>query len=203
LQHLKFCVVFRVNQSKTKTKISTFQIHIVEKCKQNDRQAQMQLYNQYCNGMLIVALRFVKNTMEAEDIVQEAFIKAFSKLEQYKAEVSFGAWLKRIVINKSIDMLKARKLETTALNEQIMGTADEFNNWEVEDNTTIDEVKKAIDSLPDKYKFPVHLFLLEGYDHNEISEVLNITPVSSRTLVHRGKKRLQEQLKHLRYGTGS
>ncbi len=176
---------------------------LIKKCRQNDRKAQMALYNKYSRGMYFVALRFFKDSFLAEEAMQESFIKAFSKLDQFTGDVTFGAWLKRIVINKSIDMLKARKLETTALNEQIMGTPDEFNDWDVEENTTVDEVKKAIDSLPDKYKYPVHLFLLEGYDHNEISEVLNITPVSSRTLVHRGKKRLQEQLKHLRYGTGS
>ena len=79
-----------------------FQIDIIEKCKQHNRKAQLQLYNQYCDGMYVVANRFVKNSMEAEDIVQEAFIKAFIKLHQYKGEVTFGAWLKRIVINKSI-----------------------------------------------------------------------------------------------------
>ena len=176
---------------------------LIEKCRKNDRKAQMALYNKYSRGMYFVALRFFKDPFLAEEAMQESFIKAFTKLNQFTGDVTFGAWLKRIVINKSIDMLKARKLETTALNEQIMGTPDEFTDWDVEENTTVDEVKKAINSLPDKYKFPVHLFLLEGYDHNEISEVLNITPVSSRTLVHRGKKQLQAQLKHLRYGTGS
>lgn len=176
---------------------------LIEKCRKNDRKAQMALYNKYSRGMYFVALRFFKDPFLAEEAMQESFIKAFAKLNQFTGDVTFGAWLKRIVINKSIDMLKARKLETTALNEHIMATPDEFNEWDVEENTTVDEVKKAIDSLPDKYKFPVHLFLLEGYDHNEISEVLNITPVSSRTLVHRGKKQLQAQLKHLRYGTGS
>jgi len=176
---------------------------LIEKCRNNDRIAQMELYKKYSRGMYFVALRFFKDSFLAEEAMQESFIKAFTKLHQFSGDVTFGAWLKRIVINKSIDMLKARKLETTALNEQIMGTAEEFSDWEVEDNTTVDEVKAAIDSLPEKYKFPVHLFLLEGYDHNEIAEVLSITPVSSRTLVHRGKKRLQEKLKHLRYGTGS
>ncbi len=175
---------------------------LIARCRKKDRKAQMELYNKYSRGMYFVAYRFFKDSFLAEEAMQESFIKAFSKLDQFTGDVTFGAWLKRIVINKSIDMLKARKLETTALNEQIMGTPDEFENWEVEDTTTADEVKKAIENLPEKYKYPIHLFLLEGYDHNEISEILDITPVSSRTLVHRGKKRLQEQLKHLKHGTG-
>jgi RNA polymerase sigma-70 factor (ECF subfamily) len=190
---------------KTKTKISTFQIHIVEKCKQNDRQAQMQLYNQYCNGMLIVALRFVKDTMEAEDIVQEAFIKAFSKLEHYKAEVSFGAWLKRIVINRCIDVLKAKRQQLIELEEHHLNVVDTDyeNEWLVEDDITIDEVKAAMERLPEKYKYVVLLYLVEGYDHQEISEILNITAVASRTQLSRGKQKLQNELKLKKNGTRS
>ena len=193
------------NQSKTKTKISTFQIHIVEKCKQNDRQAQMQLYNQYCNGMLIVALRFVKDTMEAEDIVQEAFIKAFSKLEQYKAEVSFGAWLKRIVINRCIDVLKSKRQRLIELEEHHLNVvdADYKNEWLVDDEITIDVVKEAIERLPEKYKIVVMLYLVEGYDHQEISEILNISEVASRTQLSRGKLKLQNELKLKKNGTRS
>jgi len=193
------------NQSKTKIKISTIQIHIVEKCKQNDRKAQMQLYNQYCNGMLIVALRFVKDTMEAEDIVQEAFIKAFSKLEQYKAEVTFGAWLKRIVINKCIDALKSKRQRSIELEEHHLNVvdADYENEWLVDDEITIEEVKTAIERLPEKYKFVVMLYLVEGYDHLEISEILNISEVASRTQLSRGKQKLQNELKLKKNGTRS
>ena len=97
--------------------MNTLTIDIIEKCKQNNRKAQLQLYNQYCDGMFIVAKRFVKDTFEAEDIVQEAFIKAFAKLHQYKAEVTFGAWLKRIVINKCIDLLKSKKQQMLELED--------------------------------------------------------------------------------------
>ena len=86
-----------------------FQSDVVEKCKANDRSAQLQLYRKYCDGMFVVAMRFVKNGDDAEDILQESFIKAFQKLHQFKGDVTFGAWLKRIVINKSIDFLKSKK----------------------------------------------------------------------------------------------
>lgn len=178
------------------------QSELIEKCRANDRKAQMQLYNKYCDGMYYVALRFLKDPFEAEEAMQESFIKAFTKLHQFTGDVTFGAWLKRIVINKSIDMLKAKKMNMVAINEQIMTTVDEQNDWSVEDSVTVDEVKNAIERLPEKYKYAVMLFLIEGYDHNEISEILGITSVSSRTLVHRGKKRLQEELKHLRDATG-
>jgi RNA polymerase sigma-70 factor (ECF subfamily) len=180
-----------------------FQTEIIEKCKQNNRLAQMQLYNQYCNGMYIVANRFVKDAAEAEDVVQEAFIKAFAKLHQYKAEVTFGAWLKRIVVNKSIDYLKSKKQQVVALEEVHLKVIDTSNDdkWLVDDTTTVTEVKNAIDTLPEKYKYVITLFLLEGYDHQEISEILNISQVASRTQLSRGKQKLQELLKHRKDGT--
>ncbi|WP_435137994.1 RNA polymerase sigma factor [Formosa sp. A9] len=182
--------------------MSSFSIDVVEACKQNNRKAQMQLYNQYCQGMYIVARRFISNTAEAEDLVQDAFIKAFTKLHQYKAEVTFGAWLKRIVVNTCIDALKSKKQELELLDEVHLEVVDhDSNTWEVDDNISLKEVKLAIENLPDKYKYVVMLFLIEGYDHQEISEILNISEVASRTQLSRGKVKLQEQLKSKRYGT--
>jgi RNA polymerase sigma-70 factor (ECF subfamily) len=155
--------------------------------------------------MLTVAFRFVKDTMEAEDIVQEAFIKAFSKLEQYKAEVSFGAWLKRIVINKCIDVLKAKRQRIVELEEHHLNVVDKDNDddWLIDDTITITDVKMAIDLLPEKYKYVVMLYLIEGYDHQEISEILNISEVASRTQLSRGKQKLKTELKLEKNGTRS
>jgi len=183
--------------------VSTFTIDIVEQCKQNNRKAQLQLYNQYCDGMFIIAKRFVKDTFEAEDIVQEAFIKAFKKLDQYKAEVTFGAWLKRIVINKSIDVIKSKKQQLLELEEVHLKVVDTNyeDEWLVDDAITLDEVKHAINNLPDKYKYVLMLYLIEGYDHQEIAQILNITEVASRTQLSRGKSKLKDQLIILQNGT--
>ncbi|MFD2517978.1 RNA polymerase sigma factor [Salinimicrobium flavum] len=178
------------------------QHQLIEACKQNNRRAQLKLYNKYCEGMYYVAKRFMKDSAEAEDALQESFIKAFEKLHQFTGEVTFGAWLKRIVINKCLDKLKAKKMELVAINEQILESVEEEDNWSVDDGVGIGEVKQKIEDLPEKYKYPLMLYLLEGYDHEEISEILNITQIASRTLVHRGKKKLQEELKDLRHGTG-
>ena len=152
--------------------------------------------------MYYVAYRFMKDRFEAEDAMQEAFIKAFAKLDQFTGEVSFGAWLKKIVINKCIDKLKAKKLELVAINEQVLSSVDENENWKVEEGISLEQVKKCIEELPEKYKYPLMLFLMEGYDHEEISEIMGISQVASRTMVHRGKKKLQEKLKIQRHGTG-
>jgi RNA polymerase sigma-70 factor (ECF subfamily) len=145
----------------------------------------------------------LKDADDAEDVVQEAFIKAFSKLNQYKAEVTFGAWLKRIVVNKSIDFLKSKKQQLVELDEVHLKVVDtsEDDKWSVEDTITLNDVKKAINNLPEKYQYVVMLYLIDGYDHQEISEILNISEVASRTQLSRGKIKLQELLTLKKNGT--
>lgn len=179
-----------------------FQIELVEQCKMNDRKAQLKLYKQYCDGMFCVAMRFLKNPDDAEDVVQESFIKAFQRIGQFKGEVTFGAWLKRIVVNRSIDFLKSKHQKTEELNEGYLHLAED-EDWTVEDGISIEQVKMAIEELPDKYKYVVKLFLLEGYDHTEIAQILEISDTASRTRLLRGKARLKETLKDRAYGTGS
>ena len=177
-----------------------FHIELVERCKANDRQAQVKLYRQYCDGMFGVAMRFLKNADDAEDVLQEAFIKAFQRIDQFKGEVTFGAWLKRIVVNGSIDFLKSKHQKMEELNEGYMHVAED-EDWSVEEGISMEQVKEAIDELPPKYKYVVQLFLVEGYDHSEISEILKITETASRTRLLRGKTQLKEKLKDLAYGT--
>jgi len=179
-----------------------FQIDVVEQCKVNDRKAQLQLYNQYCSAMFHIALRYVKDTHDAEDVIQESFIKAFQKIHQFKGEVSFGAWLKRIVINKSIDFLKSKKERSVALDENFLHVVED-DDWTVADGISLEAVKQAIERLPETYKYVVTLFLVEGYDHSEISDILGITQTACRTRLLRGKGYIKELLKKRRDGTGS
>ncbi|NAS29798.1 sigma-70 family RNA polymerase sigma factor [Flavobacteriaceae bacterium R38] len=179
-----------------------FQIELIEKCKKNERKAQMELYRQYCDGMFCVAMRFLKNAEDAEDVIQDAFVKAFQKLDQYRAEVTFGAWLKRIVVNKCIDFLKKKRENYLSLDETYMHVAED-DDWEIEDGITMDEIRYAIECLPEKYKYVVMLYLIEGYDHNEISEIMKISETASRTQLMRAKNKLKESLKSKRYGTRS
>lgn len=178
------------------------QFELVEQCKANDRNAQLRLYRKYCEGMFCVAMRFLKNEGDAEDVLQESFIKAFQRIHQFRGEVTFGAWLKRIVVNGCIDFLKSKKQRLVELDESYMHVADE-EDWNVADTVDLDEVKGAIAQLPDKYKYVVQLYLMEGYDHQEIAEILNISETASRTRLLRGKGKLKEVLSELNYGTGS
>ena len=158
----------------------------------------MQLYNLYCKAMFLVAFRYVKDKFIAEDVMQDAFIKAFKNIKNYKNEVAFGAWLKRIVINQSIDQLKKNKLELVSINEEVIAKADE-DDWNVESDISIEGIVEVINSLKEKYRLVLTLYLLEGYDHQEISEVLKITETTSRTHLLRGKKILKEALKNTSY----
>lgn len=179
-----------------------FQIDIIEQCKANNRRAQLKLYKQYCDGMFCVAMRFLKNANDAEDVLQDSFIKAFQKIEQFKGDVTFGAWLKRIVINKSIDFLKTKQEKLVELDEGYMHVEDD-DDWSIDMGISLDEVKQTIESLPEKYKYVVMMFLLEGFDHGEISQVLNISESACRTRLSRGKGFLKELLKNKRYVSGS
>ncbi len=148
-----------------------------------------------------VAMRFLGNPDDAEDVVQESFIKAFQRIEQFKGEVTFGAWLKRIVVNRSIDFLKSKHRQRADLDEQMLHVAEEENDWTIEEGPSVEQVKLAIEELPEKYRYVVQLFLVEGYDHGEISEILDISETASRTRLLRGKTQLKETLKNMAYGT--
>jgi RNA polymerase sigma-70 factor (ECF subfamily) len=175
-----------------------FQMHLIEKCKNNDSMAQMQLYDQYCKAMFNTAYNFVKEDDIAQDVMQEAFIKAFRNIHSFTGEATFGAWLKRIVINQSLDWLKKQKVQTVELNEDIVYMADE-SGWEIDDDVKLSAIYKCIETLPQKCKNVVKLYLLEGYDHQEVAQILKISEVASRSQLSRGKSKLKELLIHGNY----
>ncbi len=142
--------------------------------------------------MYSVCLRILNDEMEAEDVMQEAFLSAFKKIETYKGEVSFGAWLKRIVVNRSLDYLKKRKVKFEEINER----TTEIEDYQMETKeVNIEMLKNAIQKLPDGYRVVLSLYLIEGYDHEEISQILGISNSNSRTQFLRAKNKLREMLK--------
>ena len=153
----------------------------------------MELYRHYAQGMFCVAMRMVRNEADAEDLTQEAFIKAFRKLDQFQGQVSFGAWLKRIVVNRCLDYLKARKQYFVDLEEHRLQPVTDQTDWEVNYPVGPEAVRAAIDALPDKYREVVQLYLIEGYDHSEIAEILEIKETTCRTRLMRGKAYILEQ----------
>ena len=142
--------------------------------------------------MYSICLRIINNETEAEDVMQEAFLNAFKKIDTYKGEVSFGAWLKRIVINRSLDVLKKRKVKFEEINEKTNQIAD--YQMEIKE-VNVQLIKDAIQKLPDGYRVVLSLYLIEGFDHEEISEILGISNSNSRTQYLRAKNKLRELLK--------
>ena len=167
---------------------------LIERCLQGDRQAHYQLYRQYSRSMYNVGYRIVNNEEEAQDVLQEAFISAFRNLKYYRGDATFGAWLKRIVVNKAINQIKKKKMERFPDDERWdVGEEeprDEFENFPF----TVEKVKNAIARLPDGYRMVLSLYLLDGYDHGEIAEILGITESTSKSQFNRSKKKIKELL---------
>jgi len=170
-------------------------LDLVEASKRGDQKAQFELYRLYYAAMYNTTLRIVGDSDDAEDVMQEAFLKAFAKLETYRKEVSFGAWLKRIVINKSLDFLRLKREQLSLEDATEVGEMVDEPSGTLEVEYRVEEIKKAIYLLPEGYRIVLSLILMEGYDHEEVSMILNISNATSRTQYHRAKKRLIELLK--------
>ena len=155
-----------------------------------------ELYARYSKAMYNTCLRMLNNAAEAEDVLQESFIEAFKNLDRFEYRTSFGGWLKQICINRSINQLKKRRIDWVNM-EQIAGydSADEQPLDEVEITMQVESVKRAIMKLPDGYRTVLNLYLLEGYDHEEISEILHVAESTTRTQYMRAKQKLLTNFK--------
>ncbi|MCL6267064.1 RNA polymerase sigma factor [Flagellimonas myxillae] len=160
---------------------------LVEKSKAGDRNAQYQLYGLYVDAMFNVAMRMLTVREDAEDVLQESFVEAFKKLDSFRFESTFGAWLKRIVINRSINHLKAKRLLFSSLENE--GEPEEEEIVEI-DQLEIEKIKVGLGQLPEGYRQIITLYLIEGYDHVEIGEILGISTSTSKSQYHRAKKKL-------------
>lgn len=161
---------------------------LLKQCQKGDRQSQMTLYKKYARAMYQVSRNIIKDEMKAEEAMQDAFLSAFEKLDEFKAEVTFGSWLKKIVINKSLDHLKKDKMylhAESAENLQLLEDSEEIDLSE-----KIEAVKKAMNDLPENYRIILSLYYLEGYDYEEISEILNLSYANSRVMLNRAKNKL-------------
>lgn len=182
----------RKQQKKLDALYKNIHQELIEECRQGSQKAQFQIYRLYYKAMYNVSLRIVNDEFEAEDVMQEAFLNAFKKIDTYRGEVSFGAWLKKIVVNRSLDVLKKRKVKFEEVNERTMEMPD-LEGMPLE--LDLKEIKKAIQSLPGGYRIVLSLYLIEGYDHDEISQILGISNSASRTQYSRAKSKLKELLK--------
>tara|TARA_R110002050_G_scaffold233063_2_gene368756 strand:- start:24366 stop:24908 length:543 start_codon:yes stop_codon:yes gene_type:complete len=170
--------------------------NLVENSKLGDRNAQYKLYELYVDAMYNVSMRMMRIKEDAEDVVQDSFIEAFNNLSSFRYESTFGSWLKRIVVNKSINYLKKKKIPIVSIENE----AYHIKSDDIEEEASAMDIKKVIAGirlLPAGYQQIINLYLVEGYDHGEISEILDITVSTSKSQYHRAKKKLIEIVKTL------
>jgi RNA polymerase sigma-70 factor (ECF subfamily) len=169
---------------------------LVERCKQGDSRSFAELYRKYSKAMYNTSLRIVNNTGDAEDVVQEAFTDAFRSLEDFHYKSTFGAWLKRIVINKSINCLRKRKMDMIDIEKTNIGhLPEEDTTDEQEIQMKVEDIKKAVGLLPNGYRTVLTLYLFEGYDQEEIAEILQVSHATVRTQYMRAKQKLVQHIK--------
>jgi RNA polymerase sigma factor (sigma-70 family) len=170
---------------------NTIRDELVERCKRGDPQSFQQLYRQYSKAMYNTSLRIVNNSADAEDVLQESFLDAFRSLHDFHYRSTFGAWLKKIVINKSINILRKRRNDFVDMEStELQAVTDDEPENEEEMQYKVEEVKRMMTRLPDGYRTVLSLYLLEGYDHEEISQILNISHNTVRTQYVRAKQKL-------------
>lgn len=173
---------------------------LLQECKNGSTTAQFEIYKLYYKAMFNTAMRILQNSYDAEDVMQEAFLNAFTKLDTFKGEVPFGAWLKRIVINRSLTHIKKKnKLQEVNL-EIVDNKLESEDNQEVNDakidyvNLKVKEVSKAMEQLKESYRRILNLSLVEGYDNEEIALIMDISNENCRTTISRAKSRLRKLL---------
>ena len=163
---------------------------LIEECRNGNRKAQFRLYDQYSKAMYNLAHRILNNREDAEDILQEAFVECFRNLDTFRFESTFGAWLKKIIINKCLNHIKKKKIDLT-LCETLPSTTAEDEEEIIYDTGRI---FKSIELLPDGYRIILTLYMLEGYDHSEISQILGISESTSKSQYSRAKEKLRSIL---------
>jgi len=164
---------------------------LVERCRQGDRRSYGELYQKYSKAMFNTSLRIVNNTADAEDVLQESFVDAFAAIDSFAYKSTFGAWMKRIVVNKSINALRKRKMQIVDIEKTSAVYLPEEDNFDEEAlKFKVEEIKKAVKDLPNGYRTVISLHLFEGYDQEEIAEILQISHATVRTQYMRAKQKL-------------
>lgn len=169
---------------------------LVERCKRGDSRAYEAIYQKYAKAMYNTSLRIVNHTGDAEDVMQEAFTDAFRSLEDFHYKSTFGAWLKRIVINKSINQLRKRKMDLIDIEKTNVGNVPEEDGPDEQElQLKVEDIKKAVALLPNGYRTVLTLYLFEGYDQEEIADILGVSHATVRTQYMRAKKKLLQYIK--------
>lgn len=167
---------------------------IIENCLQHDRSAQKQLYELYAGKLFAVAIRYMKDREKAEDVLQDAFIKAFRHLDSFRFDSPLEGWLRKIVVNTALKALKKDKNLTQSLEGDYQITEGfQYHNMGFE-NLAYQDLMEILGELPDGCRTVFNLYAMEGYKHHEIADLLRISEGTSKSQYSRAKSLLQEKL---------
>ena len=164
----------------------------IEGCRKGARNAQLKLYERYARMLFATCLRILANTEEAEEAMQDSFLKIFTHLEQYHEEMSFEGCIRQIAVRTAIDRLRQRSEELELPTDNLPDLPEEE---EEEPLYTVEQIKQAMEKLPEGYRVVLSLYLFEGYDMEEIAQILHVKPASVRSQYLRGKRKLIEGIK--------
>ncbi|MDL2221341.1 RNA polymerase sigma factor [Parabacteroides sp. OttesenSCG-928-N08] len=166
---------------------------IIEACKRGSRKGQLTLYQLHARRLYNACLRILGNREEAEEAMQDSFLKIFTRLHQYQPGQSFEAWMQRVAIHTAIDTLRRRDKEMEELSQHLAEPEPEEDNEEMI-NHSVARVKEAIAKLSSGYRVVLSLYLFEGYDMEEIATILQVKPASVRSQYLRAKRKVHEIL---------
>ena len=172
----------------------SLQSYLVNRSQAGDRKAQHELYNLYAGAMFNICRRMMGNDEDAKDVLQDSFIQAFTKLGSLKKEEMFAAWLKRIVVNKCLNQLRKTRDFQEMVEEEVEHPTETQDIME-EYKLKVDQIRNAMDQISKGCRTVLNLYVFEGYDHREISQILNISESASKAQYSKAKSRIRKILK--------
>jgi RNA polymerase sigma factor (sigma-70 family) len=167
---------------------------LIRGCLQEDAACQKEVFNRFAGRMLGVCNRYARNSADAEDILQDAFIKVFDKIFQFKSEGSFEGWIRKIVVNTALKKYSLRRYEKEVVGYELKDRDENSMDPSAYSHLSEKDLLNLINTLPDGYRLVFNLYVIEGYQHDEIAEMLNIQPGTSRSQLVKARNMLQKQI---------
>jgi RNA polymerase sigma factor (sigma-70 family) len=165
---------------------------LIKGCVSEDRECQVELYNRFASKMMAVCMRYAGSRMEAEDVLQDGFIKVFDNISKFKMEGSLEGWVRRIMVNTSINKIRANKMKFEEIGENV--TDFDHHDKTIVEKMSEQDILKLVSEMPKGYRYVFNMYAIEGYSHKEIAGQLGIEEASSRSQYAKAKKYLQQQI---------
>ena len=171
-------------------RLPTTEQKLVRQCRRGDQRAQRDLYERYAPQMLSLCRRYVRSLEDAEEVLSNAFIKVFRKIDQFNGDGALGAWIRRIMVNESLNFIKYRKNLFVEVEEE---NHSDFSHENLQEEFNAEHLMAMIAELPLGYRTVFNLYAIEGYTHKEIGEKLGISENTSKSQLSKARKHLQEK----------